>query len=198
MDIEKARTALLLMDFQNDIVDPKGKFGSQGMAAEVQEKGAIENTARALKATRRAGLRVVHVAVAFRPGHPDVNQHSPLMGGIGKAEALVEGTWGAEFHPGVKPTEGELVVVKRGVSALAGTDLPPILRAQGIDTLVLTGIATTFVVEGTAREALDNGYRVIVLQDCCASFSEEQHQASLAVLGQLALLGSADEFAKAL
>jgi nicotinamidase-related amidase len=60
-------------------------------------------------------------------------------------------------------------VYKRGVSALAGTELDRLFRLRDINTLVLTGVATQFAVEGTAREAVDRGYRVLVLEDCCAS-----------------------------
>lgn len=197
LTIDKAKTALLVMDFQNDIVDPKGVIGAQGMAAQVQEKKAIENTARALAAVRGKGVLVVHVGVAFRPGHPEIGPGAPLFQGIKQANALLEGSWGADFHPGVKPTEGEIVVIKRGVSALAGTDLNPMLRGKGINTLVLTGIATNFVIEGTARHAVDAGYQVLVLKDCCASFNEQMHTFSLQILSQLGATGTVEEFAAA-
>lgn len=197
LTIDQAKTALLVMDFQNDIVDPKGAIGSQGMAAQVQEKKAIENTAKALAAARGKGLLVVHVGVAFRKGHPEIGPGAPLFQGIKQANALLEGSWGADFHPGVKPTEGEIVVIKRGVSALAGTDLNPMLRGKGINTLVLTGIATNFVIEGTARHAVDAGYQVIVLKDCCASFNEQMHTFSLQILSQLGATGTVEEFAAA-
>jgi nicotinamidase-related amidase len=196
--IEKTKTALLVMDFQNDIVDPEGAFGRQGMAVQVAEKKAIENTARAIAAARSKEVPVIHVAVAFRPGHPEINPAVPLFAGIKKANALMEGSWGADFHPAVKPTVGELTVIKRGVSALAGTDLNQILRGRGISILVLAGIATNFVVEGTARDAADNGYQVIVLKDCCASFTDEMHKFSLSLLPQLTTLATVDEFGTAL
>ena len=196
--IDKNRTALLIMDFQNDIVDPKGLFGSQGIAAQIAEKQAIVNTAKAMAAARTAGVRVVHVAVRFRPGHPEVVGDAALFTAIKDGNILVEGTWGAAFHPDVAPVEDELVVTKRGVSALIGTDLDAILRATGIDTLVLTGIVTNFVVDGTARDAVDHGYRVTILTDCCATFTGEMHRSSLDVLTRLASMSSADEFAAAL
>src|SRR2546430_1999863 len=71
LDIETSRTALLVMDFQNDLVDAEGAFASQCAAAEVKEKRAIESTARVLATARSVGLSVVHVAVAWRPGHPE-------------------------------------------------------------------------------------------------------------------------------
>jgi len=196
--LELAKTAYLVMDFQNDIVDPKGAIGAQGMATQVREKHAIENTATALAAARRNGALIVHVGVAFRPGHPEIGAGAPLFQGIKEAGALVEGSWGADFHPQLKPMEGEIVVIKRGVSALAGTDLGAMFRSRGINTLVLAGIATNFVIEGTARHAVDEGYRVVILSDCCASFDEAMHGFSLQILSQLGASATVDEFCAAL
>jgi len=194
VDIETPRTALLLMDFQNDLVHPDGAFGSQGPAAEVKEKGAIENTARVLATARSMGLTVVHVAVAFRPGHREANRSAQLFAGVGEANALVEGTWGAHFHSDLQPAEDELVITKRGVSALTGTELDRLLRLRDVNVLVLTGFATNFVVEGTAREAVDRGYTVIVLSDCCASFTDEMHRFTLdAILPQLVTVTTSEE-----
>jgi nicotinamidase-related amidase len=198
-DIEIPRTVLLVMDFQNDLVDPGGAFGSQGAAAEVKEKRAIENTARALAAAREMGLNVVHVAVAWRPGHREANRSAPLFAGVGEAGALVEGTWGGDFHPDLRPAQGELVITKRGVSALTGTELDRLLRLRDVNVLVLTGFATNFVVEGTARDAVDRGYRVIVLSDCCASFTGEMHRFALdAILPQLGTVTTSQEFINSL
>jgi nicotinamidase-related amidase len=187
ISIDPTRTALLVMDFMNDMVHPDGKFAEQGWPAEIEERGVIESAARALATAREAGLIVIHVRVAWRPGHPDANRDAPLFAGVAEADALVEGTWGADFHPDLKPAEGELVILKRSVSAFAGTELERLLTRQGIGTLVLAGFSTNFVVEGAARDAVDRGYRVIVLEDCCASQTEDMHQFSVQVV--LPLLG---------
>ena len=199
LDIETSRTALLVMDFQNDLVDPEGAFASQGTAAEVKEKRAIENTARVLATARSVGLSIVHVAVAWHPGHLEANRSAPLFAGVAEADTLVEGTWGGEFHRDLQPAEGERVITKRGVSALTGTELDRLLRLRDINVLVLTGFATNFVVEGTARDAVDLGYAVIVLSDCCASFTDEMHRFALeAILPQLGKLATSEEFVSSL
>ncbi len=192
--IDASKTALFVMDFQNDIVDPKGMFGAQGLADKVAQANAIPNTAKALAAARKAGMMVVHVAVAYRPGHPEVVEGAALFQSMKDGNALVEGTWGAEFHPDLQPAEGEIVATKRGVSAFAGTDVELVMRNRGIENVVLTGIATSFVVEGTARHAVDLGIPVIVLDDCCASLNDDMHNASLAVLGMLGGVSNSDEF----
>ena len=133
------------------------------------------------------------LAVSYRP------RTSGLFGGLVGANALVEGTWGGEIHQSVTPQDGEPVVTKRGVSAFYGSDLAPLLATGGIDTLLLSGVATNFVVEATAREATDRGYNVVIVGDCCASVSQEAHDAALTTaLPFLATISNLDEVIAAL
>lgn len=197
--IDSSKTALLVMDFVNDVVDPKGKFAAMGVAAHLEQTHAVENAQKALVAARAKRLPVIHIRVAWRPGHPELNGNVPFFAGAIQGSALVEGTWGAAFLPAMAPAEGEVEIVKRGVSAFNGTELVRYLALKGIQTLVLAGVATNWVVEATSRDAADLGYTLIVLEDCCASFSEELHQFSIQnILGVLATLATADEFGAAL
>lgn len=155
----------------------------------------IENAARALAAARRKGLLVIHVGQAWRNGHPDANPHAPWQASAKDAKRTVEGTWDVDFVEPLKPGPGELIVWKRGVSALAATELDRLLRIRGIDTLVLAGGATNWAVEGTAREASDLGYRVMVLKDGCVAMTDEEHEYFFRVV--LPVIGTAatvDEF----
>jgi nicotinamidase-related amidase len=105
---------------------------------------------------------------------------------------------GTEFHDDVKSEPGEIVIVKRRVSAFYHTDLRIVLSAYNATTIILSGVATNYVVEGTARDAADAGYFVIVAEDCCSTVSEDAHQSSLASLSQLAIISTSDEIAQAL
>ena len=69
-----------------------------------------------------------------------------------------------------------MVVTKRRVSAFSGSDLEVVLRAANIDTLVLTGIATSGVVLSTLRQAADLDYRLVVLADACLDADAEMHR----------------------
>ena len=199
LTIDNARTALLVMDFENDVVHEDGAFKDFGLAAMVKQNDVFGKTARLLDATRRSGVKVIYVSVKFRSGYPERPANSGLFGALVGASALVEGTWGAEIHEAVAPQEGEAVVTKRGVSAFYGSDLAPILTTAGIGTLLLSGVATNFVVEGTAREAADRGYDVVIVGDCCASVSQEAHDAALTVaLPFLATISNLDEVVAAL
>jgi nicotinamidase-related amidase len=76
----------------------------------------------------------------------------------------------------VAPRPGDVVVVKKRVSAFAGSDLGEVLRAGRVDTLVLTGIATSGVVLSTIRQAADLDFRLLVLADGCADADPEVHR----------------------
>lgn len=84
--------------------------------------------------------------------------------------------WANAIHPDVTPLPLEPVVVKRRVSAFAGSDLDMVLRSQGIGHLVLAGIATSGVVLSTVRQAADLDYGLTVLSDACADADPEVHR----------------------
>ena len=199
INIDKGRTALLAMDFENDLVHEDGAFKDFGFAAMVKANDVLGKTARLLDAARRSGVKVIYVSVKFRPGHPEAPKSAGLFQAVVQANALVEGTWGAAIHDAVAPREGEPVVTKRAVSAFAGSDLANLLSISGITTLLLAGVATNFVVEGTAREATDRGYDVVIVGDCCASASQEVHDAALNTsLPFLTTISNLDEVTAAL
>ena len=181
LEIDKRHTALLAMDFENDVVHPDGAFKDFGFAKMVADNNVLDKAAQLLAAARGAGLTVIYVSVKFRPGYPERPANAGLWQGLHGATALVEGTWGAEIHEKVAPQPGEAVVTKRGVSAFHASDLEQILRTGRIGTLLLAGVATNFVVEGTARQACDLGYDTVIVGDCCASVSQEAHDSSLTV-----------------
>jgi nicotinamidase-related amidase len=180
-ELDPSRTALLTLDFQNYGIHPEGYWAKHGEPDwPAIARPAAEQAGRVVEAARRHGVLVVHVGVAWRAGSPEMNMTAPLF-----AEApdrSVEGTWGSEFYEPVQPAPGEIVVYKRSVSALAGTELDRLFQVRDVNTLVLTGVATHFAVEGTARDAVDRGYQVLVLEDCCASRVREVHDFSIDVI----------------
>jgi len=169
------------MDFENDIVHLDGAFKDFGFAQMVADNNVLDKTAQLLVAARGAGITVIYVSVKFRPGYPERPANGGLFQGLQGANALVEGTWGAQVHDRVSPLASEAVVTKRGVSAFAASDLDQILRTGRIGALLLAGVATNFVVEGTARQACDLGFDTIIVGDCCVSVNQEAHDSSLTI-----------------
>lgn len=199
LEIDKDQTALLVMDLENDLIHEEGAFKDFGFAKMVKDNDVLGKVNTLLGAARRGGVNVIYISVKFRPGHPEASRSAGLFQAVIGANALVEGTWGATIHDAVSPQEGEPVVTKRAVSAFAGSDLENLLRSSGITALILSGVATNFVVEGTAREASDRGYNVVVVGDCCASVSQEAHDSALTTaLPFLATVTTLDEVTAAL
>jgi nicotinamidase-related amidase len=166
IQIDKSRAALLVMDFQADIV---GMLGDQGPPL-------LERTAGLIAEARRAKLEVIYVVVGFRPGYPELDQRGPMYAMLAQSGRFIVTTPGADIVPAVRPAEGEHVVVKRRVGAFSGSDLEVLLRAKRIDTLVLAGISTSGVVLSTVRHAADGDYRIVVVKDCCADGDDEVHR----------------------
>ena len=203
LTIDKSKTAFLTLHFQNDIVNENGKLALLGMAVHVKDTDCLTNTKRALDASRNSGILVVHVAAVMRKGYPEFSGISGILpqmfNVVRSVEGLVECTWGAVFHDLVKPQTGEFVVTGRCMNALSGTELQLLLAVRGIRCLVLSGVATNFVVENTARYAMDSGYEVVILRDCCASANEEMHSYTLDyVLPYVATISNSNEYVEVL
>jgi len=169
LSIDRRTSALLVMDFQTLIVDNYAA-GAEAL---------LDRTAKLIAVARTAGMRVIYVVVGFRPGYPEVSDRNATFNGLKASGVLAAGAENAKIHPAVAPLAGEIVVTKHRVSAFAGTDLDLMLRANGIETLILTGIVTSGVVLSTLRHAADADYRLLVVGDCCSDGDEEAHRVLL-------------------
>lgn len=188
----------MLLDYQNYNVHPDGYWASVTPGLVERVAPALMRTAEALAAARASGICVVHVQNAWRQDHRDVNLHAPWQADAKAAGRSIEGSWGVEFFEPLAPIDGEVVVRKRAVSGFAGTDLDRLLRLHDISTVVIAGIITNFAAEGTARDASDRGYRVVVLGNCCESVTDEMHVFALTqILPIVGEVVGAEEFARA-
>jgi nicotinamidase-related amidase len=125
--LDPRSAALLVMDYQ---VDSLTKFMTAAQSAD-----AIAYVPELIATARSAGMMVIHVVVAFRPGHPDLSPRNPVFSVVKANRMLMAGSEGAAIHPSAAAREGEPIVVKHRVSAFVGTDLETLLRANGIDRL---------------------------------------------------------------
>jgi nicotinamidase-related amidase len=167
------------MDCQNDICHERGAYTGP-IAAQIAASEIWSAIEVCLTAARAAGVLVVHVRHVADPAIAEDRQESSrVLRGIRRAGALIPGTWGAEIVDEVPVEPGDLVVDKHRVSAFAGSDLDRALRQRGIDSLLLSGVTTSFVVEGTARDAVDRGFRTAVVSDGCVSLEEDAHRISM-------------------
>lgn len=176
MSIDVKHSVLLVLHCQNDIVDLSGKFAYSGAPLQVVKHGILEKVCDVVSAARKAGVLVIYVNNAFRPGYPELSKHTfSLLAGARKAGSVLLGSWGVDNPRVIEPIEGDLVLYNYNTSAFSYTNLDQILRAQNINQLFLTGVATNFVVDSTARYGSELGYYILVIEDCCTSFTEEMH-----------------------
>lgn len=190
--IDPARTALVAVHLQNDIVGADGAFASF-FRAEVERAGVLEAAAGVLDEVRSAGVKVVYTRVAFQPGYPDLVANSPLLGIVEQNGCLVDGTPGAALCAQTAPQDGDVVVTHQRVTGFQASELDVVLRGAGVDTVIMLGVATNISVEGTARTASDLGYRTIVVSDACSAATGAAHRASLESLGLLAEVVTGEE-----
>jgi len=188
--VNPARTAVLVMDYENDIV---------AMLPESVRNPLIDKAGTILRETRKAGIQVIYVVVRFREGYPEVNPQNKLFSGLKQSGRLVEGTPGAEIDSRVAPQAGDIVVTKRRVGAFSTTDLETILRSKNINKLVLFGISTSGVVLSTVRWAADMDYSLAVVSDACADRDPEVNRVLMdKVFPWQATVVTSSEFLKAL
>jgi nicotinamidase-related amidase len=158
-------TALLVMDMQVLIL---GRYP--------QAATFTGNTAKAITYSRQKKVPVIYVTVGFRQGTPEISMNNK---GFVAAKQRFENSDMEDFfkiEPSLAPAPGEVVVVKRRVSAFTGSDLEVVLRAFNVGHIILTGFSTSGVVLSTTREAADKDYRLTILSDCCADPDEEVHR----------------------
>lgn len=165
MNTNNQNTALMVMDMQTAMV---------GMLPTGNETSG--NIAKAIAYARTNNIPVMYVVVGFRPGMPEVSPNnkgfsaSKARLGTGNTDELMK------IDDAVAPLPGEIIVTKRRYSAFTGSDLEVLLRSQGLQHLILTGISTSGVVLSTLREAIDKDYRITILSDGCADGDPEVHR----------------------
>lgn len=171
LSIHAKKSALLVMDFQIVLLE---NFIAKSEAAAV-----LDHTAKLLAAARAVNMMVVYVMVAFRPGYPEISPRNELFTALKKTGMFTRENDGTRIHPAVAPKDEDAIVVKHRVSAFAGTDLEMLLKARGVETLVLAGITTGGVILSTVRQGFDLDYNLIVARDCCADHDEDVHNTLL-------------------
>lgn len=189
-------SALLVLHYQNGIVKPEGVFAFSGTAAQVEKHGCLPKTASVLAAARAAGVPVIYVNIAYRPGFPELKKPTyPLIESIQERDAFLRGSWDAAVPDEIAMGPDDIEVINFDSSGFSHTDLDCILRARGVKTLFLAGIATNWVVESTTRYGAELGYDVTVLRDCCQGFTDEMHDFAFEnTLPYYATISSSEEF----
>jgi len=180
-----SRTALVLVDLQNDFLHPRGAYGRAGQGAP-----AIAALPARLKpvvgAMRAAGGWIVSThftLVPGRGGEPMILPHLKKLRPFLTKGDFAPGSFGHDLVDELKPAD--LTIEKVAYSAFYMSRMEFVLRRAGIDTLVFAGIVTNGGVASTVRDAHVRDFRVVVLSDGCAAFSAAVHDATIASLASV-------------
>ncbi len=218
IEIDISKTAVIVVDMQNDFGTKGGMFDRAGIDISGIQK-AIDPTARALAAARQAGVKIVYLKMGYRPdlsdlGAPDsVNRVRHLRLGVGEtihdpdgreSRILIRDTWNTDIVSDLKPQADDLIVYKTRFSGFYETDLDVKLRQMGIKYLIITGCTTGICVESTVRDAMFRDYLCVLLADCMNEpigydLPRSNHDASLlAIEVLLGWVSDSEHFTKSL
>jgi len=178
--LDPAKTALVVIDMQNG-------FMMKGIAHALCEEAVeiVPNVNRLAETVRRTGGTVVWVQNAATPESMQSWSVRDGMDGLERTAkrlaAMAPGTKGYELWAGLDVKPDDLFVQKTRFSAFiqGASNLEALLRARGIDTVIITGTVTNICCESTARDAMMRNFRTIMVTDANAADSDERHNASL-------------------
>jgi ureidoacrylate peracid hydrolase len=173
--IRPAKSAVIVVDVQNDFCRPEGALGQAGQPTAAAME-MIPNLQAFLAGARAAGTHVIFIRTIHEAATDSDAWTWRLRGEVGGC--CRKNTWGAEFTE-VAPLPDEPVVIKHRYSAFINTRLDSVLRTLQIENLIMTGVSTNVCVESTARHGYMLDYNIVFMSDCTAAFSAAEHEMSL-------------------
>lgn len=186
--LDLATTALLLIDLQNDFVEP---------GAPLETAMAYKNLPKLkelMAFCREKGVQLIYTRHAHDDDGSDMGLFAQIYPGLGQRQALIEGQRGAEIYDEIAPQVGDIVVRKQRYSGFFETNLDLILRSKGIKDVAIAGATSEDCCLATARDAMYRGYRVAFLADVIGTYdypdigygaipAEDLHRMILTVVG---------------
>jgi nicotinamidase-related amidase len=164
---------LLVIDVTRAFTEPDRPLGSDCSAL-------LDRLNTLISAARTGGVPVMATRVAY--DRPDLSDAGLWARKIGRLDDLVEGGTGVEMDPRLKVEAEDPVLTKKYASCFFGTDLASRLVSAGVDTLVITGLSTSGCVRATAVDAIQLGFRPIIVEDAVGDRWEDAHRQALADL----------------
>ncbi len=200
-ELNAANTALMIVDMQIDFCAEGGLMDSHGLDL-TYVRSVIEPIRHVLAAVRKIGMHVIHTRVGNAPDLSDLvpvkQARHDAFGRLGRGSRkpasserfLIRGKPSWNIIPELTPGSGELIIDKPGYDAFYTTDLETHLKDQGIENLIMTGVATDCCVISTLRAAADRGYDCLLLADCCACLRPEPHDRTIEILEKGSMFGT--------
>jgi nicotinamidase-related amidase len=190
--VVRLKSVYLVLDMECDLVHEDGPNGKSPLGEQVRSRDIVARTAKAIARARAAGVAVGFVRVGFSPDYRECPPDSPVFSPA-RANGLFKlGTRGTEIHPALGALEGDWQVVKHRVSPFYSTPLEALLRANAIERIYCSGVSTQAVVQATVRDGHDRDYAMVLLEDCCAAHSADEHRNSVGSLGRFCTVTTSD------
>ena len=219
ISIDTAKTAVIVVDMQNDFGAEGGMFQRAGVDISMIQ-AAVAPTAKVLDAARKEGIKVLYLKMAFKPDLSDAGavdsvnrvRHLQIMN-VGKtvrapngteSRILIRDTWNTDIIPELTPKTEDTVLYKHRFSGFYQTELDAILKQRGIKYLIFTGCTTSICVESTIRDAMYRDYLPVLLADCTGEpighdRPRSNHEASLLTIQTLfGWVSNSNDFIKGL
>jgi ureidoacrylate peracid hydrolase len=218
INIETSKTAVLVVDMQNDFGSKGGMFDCAGLDISMIQ-ATVSPTSKVLGAARNAGIPIVYLKMGFGPDLSDLgtvdspNRTRHLHFGVGQKMSapdgtegrfLVRDTWNTDIISELKPKTEDTIVYKHRFSGFFETELGEVLKRFGVKYLIITGCTTSVCVESTVRDAMFRDYSCVLLADCMGEpigdgLPRSNHEASLLTMQTLfGWVSNSEQFVKAL
>lgn len=181
------RTALILIDLQNDFLDPQGAYARGGCASE-QAQALPARLLPVMRAIKGGGGLLVASQFTLWPdaqGEPMISPHLKALRPFLKRGDFAPGSWGQACVDPIKD-QIDVAVQKVAYSAFFNTQLDWVLRRAGVKRVLVAGIVTNGGVASTVRDAHMRDYETVVVADGCAAFKLQAHEAALADMASVA------------
>lgn len=189
LGFDPQRTALVLVDLQNDFLHPEGAYAARGNVKSSEISALPGRLKPVAEAMRRAGGWIVSTHFTLVPGkdgEPFISEHLKRLRPFLRKGDFAPGSFGHALVEELQPAD--LSVEKVAFSAFYQSRLEFVLSKAGIERLIFAGIVTNGGVESTLRDAHVRDFNCLVLSDGCAAFSQAVHEACLTSLGTIARL----------
>ena len=204
ISIETSRTAVLVVDMQNDFGSKSGMFDRAGLDISMIQ-ATVRPTSRVLASARQSRIAIIYLKMGFRPDLSDLgdsespNRKRHLHFRVGQTisapdgtqgRMLIRDTWNTDIISELKPKTEDRIVYKHRFSGFFETELGEVLKRLGVKYLIITGCTTSVCVESTVRDAMFRDYSCVLLEDCMGEpigndLPRSNHEASLLTMQML-------------
>ena len=186
---EPRKTALLLVDLQNMEFEPGKRDPNDAYYHDRIENLVLPNNQRLLEACRSAGVEPFYTVIESLTLDGRDRSLDHKVSGIFAAK----GSWQAQVLADLAPLDNEIVIPKTASGIFNATNFEYVLRNLYIESVIVTGLVTDQCVEGAVRDGCDRGFFITLVDDACATHTQERHDASLSALKGYCRVRSTDQ-----